>query len=241
MNRVKSSSLPSTSQPRCSRGFTLLEVIIALGIVAVGILAVSRAMTGYIENTAALEQRVVASWVASNRLESLRILKSIPEPGTTDGSEQMAGTTWHYRQTVSTTADPLLFRVDITVYLDDQYSDQVAEMTGYLLNNEAINNPQETTSRSSGTKSFPATVRAYSVNTWSLRRTPESILSEFVSSLDSGLGFGILRRSRQLLLHCSTFAHPWARTSCIHAVVRRNDKQKQSVSALWWVRADHET
>src|SRR4030067_1778860 len=31
------------------------------------------------------------------------------------------------------------------------------------------------------------------------------------------------RCSRQLLLHCSTFAHPWARTSCIHAVVKGAD------------------
>ena len=43
------------------------------------------------------------------------------------------------------------------------------------------------------------------------------------SSLDSGFGFGILRRSRQLLLHCSTFAHPWARTAYIHVGVRWND------------------
>ena len=41
------------------------------------------------------------------------------------------------------------------------------------------------------------------------------------------LGFGILRRSRQLLLHCSTFAHPRARTSCVHAVGCR-----QSLSLL---------
>src|SRR4030067_1412920 len=32
------------------------------------------------------------------------------------------------------------------------------------------------------------------------------------------------RCSRQLLLHCSTFAHPWARTSCIHAVVKGADQ-----------------
>src|SRR4030042_1681042 len=35
------------------------------------------------------------------------------------------------------------------------------------------------------------------------------------SPLDSGSEL----RSRQLLLHCSTFAHPWARTSSVHGVV----------------------
>ena len=59
--------------------------------------------------------------------------------------------------------------------------------------------------------------------------------------MDTGLGFGFLRRSRQLLLHCSTFARPWARTAYMtakdggnakelsgtilaHVGVRRNDK-----------------
>src|SRR4030067_734396 len=37
------------------------------------------------------------------------------------------------------------------------------------------------------------------------------------------LGSCSRRCSRQLLLHCSTFAHPWARTSCIHAVVKGAD------------------
>jgi hypothetical protein len=41
--------------------------------------------------------------------------------------------------------------------------------------------------------------------------------------MDSSFGFSIRRRSRQLLLHCSTFAHPWARTAYIHVGVRWND------------------
>ena len=121
----------------CS-GFTLLEVIIALGVVAVGILAVSRAVTGYVETTTALEQRMVANWVASNRLATLRIQKITPLPGTSKGVEEMAGRAWYFSETITATADPYLFRVDIVVYTDSAESDEVGSLHGYLLNEEAL-------------------------------------------------------------------------------------------------------
>jgi len=122
-----------SKQPARCQGFTLLEVIVALGIVAVGILAVSRAITGYAGTTAALEQRMVASWVASNRLETLRLLAAKPAPGTQHGSEEMADRVWYFSEIISTTADPLLFRVDVTVFTDKDETDEVGMLTGYLL------------------------------------------------------------------------------------------------------------
>jgi len=121
----------------CS-GFTLLEVIIALGVVAVGILAVSRAVTGYVETTTTLEQRMVANWVASNRLATLRIQKITPLPGTSRGVEEMAGRAWYFSETITATADPYLFRVDIVVYADSAETDEVGSLHGYLLNEEAL-------------------------------------------------------------------------------------------------------
>lgn len=126
------------------QGFTLLEVIIALGIVAVGILAVSRTITGFAETTITLEQRMVATWIASNRLETLRILKSTPVPGTTHGSEEMAERVWYFRETTTTTADPYLFRIDITVYTDQEETDEAASLYGYLLNENELNLPIST-------------------------------------------------------------------------------------------------
>ena len=123
------------------RGFTLLEVIMALGIVAVGILAVSRAITGFADTTLSLEQRMVASWVASNRLESHRILKTTPVVGTSHGSEEMAGHVWYFSETTTTTADPNLFRLDIVVFTDRDETEEAGNMYGYLLNYEAVNEP----------------------------------------------------------------------------------------------------
>lgn len=124
------------------QGFTLLEVIIALGIVAVGILAVSRAITGYAETTATLEQRMVANWVAANRLETLRILAIKPVPGTEQGSEEMAERVWYFRETTSTTADPLLFRLDVVVFTDRDETEEAGMLTGYLLDTPKVINTE---------------------------------------------------------------------------------------------------
>lgn len=131
-------SVQCSNRPGLCRGFTLLEVIIALGVVAVGILAVSRAITGYAGTTAALEQRIVANWVAANRMETLRMLAGKPVPGTNTGSEEMADRLWYFRETLSTTVDPLLFRVDLAVFTDRNETEQAGMLTGYLLDSPKI-------------------------------------------------------------------------------------------------------
>ncbi|HEC26852.1 MAG TPA: type II secretion system protein GspI [Gammaproteobacteria bacterium] len=135
-------SVQCSKRPDLCQGFTLLEVIIALGIVAVGILAVSRAITGYAETTATLEQRMVANWVAANRLETLRILAIKPVPGTEQGSEEMAERVWYFRETTSTTADPLLFRLDVVVFTDRDETEEAGMLTGYLLDTPKVINTE---------------------------------------------------------------------------------------------------
>lgn len=147
------------------RGFTLLEVIIALGIVAVGILAVSRAITGFAGTALALEQRMVANWVASNRLETHRILKTFPVAGTTHGSEEMAGQVWYLRETTTATADPNLFRLDIIVFTDKDETEEAGNIYGYLLNQEAVNAPV-ITSRSFIDSTLQVTHRADQVSSF---------------------------------------------------------------------------
>ena len=114
------------------RGFTLLEVIVALAIVSIGILALSRAMSGYISSMAASEQYVAAGWVAANQLESLRIARTEPVVGSSSGSEQMAGRQWHYQVVTESTADPDLFRVDVSVYSSPEDELPVSSRFGYL-------------------------------------------------------------------------------------------------------------
>ena len=166
MRCVKWKSGQLRSSLKNCRGFTLLEVIIALGIVAVGILAVSRAITGFADTTLSLEQRMVASWVASNRLETHRILKTKPAAGTTHGSEEMADHVWYFRETTTTTADPNLFRIDIIVFADPDETDEAGRIYGYVLDYQAVNQPiltsssqQDTPYKASLTANFELRVR----------------------------------------------------------------------------------
>jgi len=114
------------------RGFTLLEVIVALGIVAVGILAISKAMSGHANTLLGSEERMIGYWVAANQLEYTRIIKTIPVAGENSGRVDMADRTWFYREATSPTADPRLFRVDINVFTDENEEDQVGYLFGYL-------------------------------------------------------------------------------------------------------------
>ena len=114
------------------RGFTLLEIIVALAIAAVGIAAVAKTTGGAASVMQLTEDRMVAVWVADNRLTELRLSRLWPRAGETDRTTLMGGRTWHYREKVSTTADPDLLRVDIDVYGDEEHENFSSSLFGYL-------------------------------------------------------------------------------------------------------------
>lgn len=102
------------------RGFTLIEILLALAVVAVSGLAVSSALGGVAVQTYALEQRAVAHWVAENQLakaQLARIGTDAPIPaGRQSDRVRMAGRDWRVSQSFFATANPWLGRVEIEVY-----------------------------------------------------------------------------------------------------------------------------
>ena len=102
------------------RGFTLIEVVVALAVLAVGMTAVLHATSQAGYAGAFLKQRTVAHWVASNRAAELSINREWPEPGTSSGTETMAEQTWRWETEVQTTVVPELRLVTIRVTLDDE-------------------------------------------------------------------------------------------------------------------------
>jgi general secretion pathway protein I len=83
-----------------SKGFTLIEVMVALVVVALSISALSFQMMGGIDNTAYLRDKTIASWVASNQLELERLANKRSNALLTQeksGSEEMAGREWFWR------------------------------------------------------------------------------------------------------------------------------------------------
>jgi general secretion pathway protein I len=93
------------------RGFTLLEMLIAIAIIGVIGAAVSTAVGGVANQTRGLEQRTVASWIASNHLTRMRMLQrrepqSLPE-GTKQTRLVFADRQWEVETEVKSTGPPL--------------------------------------------------------------------------------------------------------------------------------------
>ncbi|MFZ9477978.1 MAG: type II secretion system minor pseudopilin GspI [Steroidobacteraceae bacterium] len=84
-------------------GFTLVEVLVALVIVALGSAAVLSALTTGADSTARLRERSFAEWVASNRLVEARVGREAPKPGTREGELEFAGSTWQWREDIGRT------------------------------------------------------------------------------------------------------------------------------------------
>ena len=88
---------------RKGSGFTLVEVLVALAILAVALAAAMRATTGLIDNAATLKEHLVAGWLAQNRLQEHIARRDFPELGSQTGSEQMGGIQFNWREDISGT------------------------------------------------------------------------------------------------------------------------------------------
>jgi len=99
----------------CCSGFTLIEAVVALLIVALGMMAVYMQVSQYAATAAYIEEKTLASWIASNRLTELSVQPQWPELGESEDDIEFAGRQWHYVVEVSETAVENLRRVDVSV------------------------------------------------------------------------------------------------------------------------------
>ena len=97
-------------------GFTLLEVLVALAVLAIAMSAIIRAATQSIETAAVLREQTFASWVALNQINQLLLdAKPWPTEGSRTGKADLAGRGWRWEARFAKTEDPDLRRVDLTV------------------------------------------------------------------------------------------------------------------------------
>ena len=117
-----------------ARGFTLLEVLVALTIVALALAALLRMSGLAAENSAALRLRMQAGWVAENRLAWLGTQPVPPPTGTQQQVLDEDGMRWLWQQQVSRVAlEPRLLRVEIRVATPDAPGYPLAVLTSYLV------------------------------------------------------------------------------------------------------------
>jgi general secretion pathway protein I len=97
------------------KGFTLIEVMVALTIVALSLTAVTAAMSQMIDAGNAMRDRTYASWIAQNRIAELRLLATTPDVGASNGEVEYANAEWAWRAVVSETGVEDLLRIDVSV------------------------------------------------------------------------------------------------------------------------------
>jgi general secretion pathway protein I len=118
------------SKKSCN-GFTLIEVMVALSIVALSLTAVTASISQMINTAESMRNRTYASWIALNRITEFRLETTAPEEGSTTGEVEYANTDWFWRAVVSETGVDDLYRVDVSVSLAGS-DDNIRTVTGFV-------------------------------------------------------------------------------------------------------------
>jgi general secretion pathway protein I len=98
-----------------SAGFTLIEVMVALTIVALSLGAVAASVSQMVDAATTMRERTYASWIAQNKIAELRLANVLPEVSDTSGELEFAGIEWAWRANISATGVENLFRVDVEI------------------------------------------------------------------------------------------------------------------------------
>ena len=115
-----------------ARGFTLIEVMVALSIVALALASAAISMSQMIGAANTLRDRTYASWIAQNKIAEIRLAGVLPDVDATSGEVDFANATWAWRAVVSETGVENLLRVDVTVSRpgEDAFVRQVSGFVG---------------------------------------------------------------------------------------------------------------
>lgn len=98
-----------------SSGFTLIEVLVALVIVALGAAAVLDALRTAADSSARQRERMLAGYVAMNRIVETRLEPDWPAVGTREGGVEMGGRRWQWRQRITSTPYAGVLQITVQV------------------------------------------------------------------------------------------------------------------------------
>ena len=115
------------------KGFTLIEILVALAILAIALSAALRANIVTTNQAQAIKYRLLADWSAENLLAEQTARKRWPTPGVQTGSSTQAGVVLNWIQTVSATPNPVIRRIEIKIYTPHDQTYALAQVVGFLI------------------------------------------------------------------------------------------------------------
>lgn len=115
-----------------TRGFTLIEVLVALVVVGLGMLAVIQTVSQTAKNSSYMRDKTVAHWIAMNQLTQVRLLPNAPPVDKSSDEVEMAGRDWRWTMEVKQTPVESIRRIEIRVRPSDApEKSSMAAITGF--------------------------------------------------------------------------------------------------------------
>jgi general secretion pathway protein I len=102
------------------RGFTLVEVLVALAVLGVTLAAAARLVIGSTDTLIDYRTRTLASWVASNLVNESLATRAFPDTGSLQGNVEQGGEQFIYRMNVSPTPNYSFRRIELAVMAADK-------------------------------------------------------------------------------------------------------------------------
>lgn len=114
-----------------ARGFTLLEVLVGLVVLALALLALTRTAALEVDAFGDLRRRTLASWLAEELLAETRLSSAFPPTGSSSGTRRFGNSEWRYDVRIQGTDVPTIHRIDVRVFTDADREQAIAQLTGF--------------------------------------------------------------------------------------------------------------
>ena len=129
----------TVSSATSQRGFTLVEVVVALAIVVVSFMALYGMIMQMVNATTLMQEKTIASWIAFDQITELRLKTELPDSVKSNGVKEMAGVSWLYSVELRSTGSDAIRQVIVTVAPENEPDRTLGLASGVIFSTAPVN------------------------------------------------------------------------------------------------------